>query len=151
VVLLHENCHGWAGRSAACSLDLVATVDSPSLRLLFDTGNGLAYGYRSLPFLREVLPLVEHVHVKDGITTAGGDAVFGMPGEGAARLVDCMALLEEHGYRGWYSIEPHVALIPHLGVRGDPVLQERAYRGYAAAFLALLDTVASPVPQGVAT
>jgi L-ribulose-5-phosphate 3-epimerase len=138
VVLLHENCHGWAGQSAAHSLELVAEVDSPSLRLLFDIGNGVAYGYDPLTFLRAVLPLVEHVHVKDGVVTAAGETVFGMPGEGQARLVECIALLERHGYCGWYSVEPHVNLIPHLGVRGDPAVQEAAYRRYVAAFLELL-------------
>lgn len=138
VLLLHENCHGWAGRGAAATLELLSTVDSPALRLLFDVGNGVAYGYDPFEFLRAVLPHVEHVHVKDAVLSPSGEATFVLPGRGAARLAECVTLLEQHGYRGWYSIEPHVALIPHLGVRGDPVRQEAAYRDYAAAFRAFL-------------
>jgi len=151
VRLLHENCHGWAGQSAARTLELVAAVDSPALRLLFDVGNGVAHGYDPLAFLRDVLPYVDHVHVKDGVREPGGEPVFGLPGDGQARLTECIALLERHGYRGWYSVEPHVALIPHLGVRGDPAAQEAAYRRYVTAFLALLGALpaAVPVPASV--
>ncbi len=132
VVLLHENCHGWASRSAAASVDLVTTVDSPNLRLLFDIGNGLTHGYDALPFLWEVLPWVAHVHVKDGVRTEDG-AEFGVPGDGEAGVADCLRLLEDAGYDGWYSLEPH------LGGAADPATREAAYRTCAEKFLALLD------------
>lgn len=138
VVLLHENCHGWASTSAVASVDLVTTVDSPHLRLLFDIGNGLAYGYEAKPFLRAVLPWVGHVHVKDGVRTAGG-AEFGLPGDGEAGVADCVRLLTASGYTGWYSLEPHVAHIPHLGVTADPTTLENGYRLCAEKFVRLLD------------
>jgi sugar phosphate isomerase/epimerase len=138
VVLLHENCHGWASRSAAASVDLVTTVDSPNLGLLFDVGNGLAHGYDAVPFLREVLAWVAHVHVKDGVRTGDG-AEFGVPGDGEAGVAECVRLLADAGYRGWYSLEPHVAHIPHLGVTADPATLEAAYRTCAEKFLGMLD------------
>lgn len=138
VVLLHENCHGWASQSATASLDLVTTVDSEHLRLLFDIGNGLAYGYEAVPFLRMVLPWVAHVHVKDGVRTADG-AEFGVPGDGEAGVAECVRLLADAGYEGWYSLEPHVAHIPHLGVTADPATLEAGYRTCAEKFLGLLD------------
>ncbi|WP_199809473.1 M20/M25/M40 family metallo-hydrolase [Streptomyces sp. NRRL S-920] len=137
-VLLHENCHGWASRSAPHTVELITEVDSPALRLLFDTGNGLAYGYETLPFLREVLPWIDHVHIKDGVRDEGGNAVFGMPGEGTASVLDCVHALEEAGYQGWYSIEPHVALIPHLGVAGEPDKLASAYSAYGRRFRELV-------------
>ncbi len=138
VVLLHENCHGWASQSATASLDLVTTVDSQHLKLLFDIGNGLAYGYEAVPFLRAVLPWVAHVHVKDGVRTGDG-AEFGVPGDGEAGVAECVRLLGEAGYDGWYSLEPHVAHIPHLGVTADPATLEAGYRTCAEKFLGLLD------------
>ncbi|MFD0412827.1 sugar phosphate isomerase/epimerase family protein [Streptomyces sp. NPDC127108] len=135
VVLLHENCHGWASTGAARTLELVSEV--AGLRLLFDIGNGIAHHYRSLPFLREVLPYVEHVHIKDG-TVTDGQAVFGRPGEGDAELLGCLQLLVDSGYQGWYSVEPHVALIPHLGVSGDPERTEMAYVDYVRRLKALV-------------
>jgi sugar phosphate isomerase/epimerase len=138
VVLLHENCHGWASQSASASLDLVTTVDSPHLKLLFDIGNGLAYGYDAVPFLKTVLPWVAHVHVKDGVRTEDG-AEFGVPGDGEAGVAECVRLLADSGYQGWYSLEPHVAHIPHLGVTADPATLEAGYRTCAEKFKGLLD------------
>lgn len=137
VVLLHENCHGWASTSAEASAELVTFVDSPHLKLLFDIGNGLAYGYDAVPFLKAVLPWVAHVHVKDGVRTADG-ADFGVPGDGEAGVAECVRLLENAGYQGWYSLEPHVAHIPHLGVTADPATLEAGYRTCAEKFRGLL-------------
>ena len=39
VVCLHENCLSWGGQSHLHSLRLLDAVDSPALRLVFDTGN----------------------------------------------------------------------------------------------------------------
>lgn len=127
VTLLHENCHGWAGQGAEQTLELLSEVDG--LGLLFDVGNGVAHGYDSLPFLRAVLPHVRHVHVKDGAVT-GGRVVFGWPGTGHAQVRECLRALDDAGYAGWLSIEPHVALIPHAGVAGDPASLESSYTTY---------------------
>jgi sugar phosphate isomerase/epimerase len=114
LVLLHENCAGWAGRSASRMLRLVDEVDSPALRLLFDTGNGIAYGYEPYDLLAEIVHRVAYVHVKDGTgdTTA---QEYTLPGDGRCRLVDCLRLLLRHGFTGIWSIEPHVLVRPHEG------------------------------------
>lgn len=140
-VLLHENCHGWAGQGRRQTLDMMATVDSPALRLLYDTGNGLAYGYDWREFLDEVADLVAHVHVKDGHRDEAGDAVFGLPGDGEVDIAVCVRTLEAHGYTGWYSIEPHVALIPHLGVSGDPERMRQAYIECGRRLVGILEGV----------
>lgn len=133
VILLHENCQGWAGRGPRETLRLLEHVDSPALRLVFDLGNGLAHGYEPLPYLAEVLPWVDHVHVKDGHRTARG-AVFTEPGRGAVDLAACVRLLEDGGFGGLYSLEPHVAHIPHLSATADPATLAAGYRACAAAF-----------------
>ncbi|GGU92771.1 hypothetical protein GCM10010182_05130 [Actinomadura cremea] len=120
LVLAHENCAGWAGDRADRMLDLVAGLDSPALRLLFDTGNGVPHGYPAPPMLRAIVPYVAHVHVKDAIR-AGEDVVYVPPGEGDARVAECLRLLFDHGYDGLLSIEPHVNLRPHAGTgRAEP-------------------------------
>ncbi|MGH3757029.1 sugar phosphate isomerase/epimerase family protein [Actinophytocola sp.] len=120
VVLLHENCAGWAGASAERALDLLDAVASPALGLLFDTGNGVAHGYSALDLLTAVVEHVVHVHVKDA-TGGEGRTVYTLPGEGDARVADCLRLLLDHGYRGSVSIEPHLATVPHQGrVVGGP-------------------------------
>jgi sugar phosphate isomerase/epimerase len=115
LVLAHENCTGWAGDRADRMLDLVAEVDSPALRLLFDTGNGVAHGYSAPPMLREIVPHVVHVHVKDARTGPGGRVDYVRPGAGRAGVAECLRVLARHGYDGVLSIEPHLAVLPHLG------------------------------------
>ncbi|MFI7109621.1 sugar phosphate isomerase/epimerase family protein [Nonomuraea sp. NPDC050227] len=123
LLLVHENCAGWAGDRADRMLDLVTGIGSPALRLLFDIGNGVAHGYPAAPMLREVVPYVAHVHVKDAVTGPCGEVVYVLPGEGRAGVAECLRLLSAHGYAGALSIEPHLRLRPHLD---DPGAGDRA-------------------------
>jgi sugar phosphate isomerase/epimerase len=117
LVLLHENCAGWAATSAERMLRLLTAVGSPALRLLFDTGNGVAHGYRAAEVLARVVAHVEHVHVKDAL--AGPEPVYTLPGRGEAEVETCLRTLVAHGYRGHVSIEPHLTLRPHEGFAVD--------------------------------
>ncbi|GAA2360531.1 hypothetical protein GCM10009854_44530 [Saccharopolyspora halophila] len=114
VVLLHENCSGWAGSDPDRMLRLV-DAGGPCLRLLFDTGNGVDHGYDSVDLLERILPHVEHVHVKDAVGDPGR-AGYVLPGDGRARVRDCLRVLFDHGYSGALSLEPHLATRPHEGV-----------------------------------
>ncbi|HDS0919417.1 TPA: sugar phosphate isomerase/epimerase [Pseudomonas putida] len=138
VVLVHENCAGWAGQSAEHTLELLDAVGSAHLKLLFDIGNGLSYGYEALDFLRQVLPHVAHVHLKDGYK-AQQQVHYSFPGDGQAQARACIDLLLEHQYTGWFSIEPHLCLIPHLQLQGTDARQQRhTYQDYARQALDLL-------------
>ena len=118
LVLLHENCSGWAGRDADRVLRLLAEVDSPALGLVFDTGNGVEYGYDAYDLLAELLAAVPdrilHVQVKDAAGTADRPD-YCYPGEGQCRVADCLRLLLDCGYRGVLSVEPHLLVRPHSG------------------------------------
>ncbi|QIZ38858.1 sugar phosphate isomerase/epimerase [Saccharopolyspora sp. ASAGF58] len=116
VTLVHENCAGWAGSNADRMLELVREAGGASLRLLFDTGNGVEYGYDSHDLLRRILPHVAHVHIKDAIG-APGDAAYVLPGEGQCRVAESLRLLIASGYPGALSIEPHLLNRPHEGVQ----------------------------------
>ncbi|WNV82866.1 sugar phosphate isomerase/epimerase family protein [Umezawaea sp. Da 62-37] len=129
VVLLHENCSGWAASDADRMLELVDAAPGSSLRLLFDTGNPVAHGYDGYEVLRRIAPHVAHVHVKDARGTEFVD-----PGTGEARVLDCVRLLRSVGYAGGWSLEPHVALQPHRSDRladGAPEAFVRAGRAMA--------------------
>ncbi|GAA1973725.1 sugar phosphate isomerase/epimerase family protein [Amycolatopsis minnesotensis] len=124
IVLLHENCSGWAGSSAERMTRLLDEIDSPSLRLLFDTGNGVAHGYVAYDLLAEIADRVEHVHVKDAVTTVAG-VRYTLPGDGQSSVADCLGLLLATGYCGALSLEPHLAVVPHTGARDDRCARER--------------------------
>ncbi|WP_433498400.1 sugar phosphate isomerase/epimerase family protein [Sphaerimonospora sp. CA-214678] len=130
LLLTLENCAGWAGDRAERMLDLVAAIDSPAFRLLFDIGNGVAYGYSPPEMLAAVVGHVAHVHVKDAVIASDGEVGFVPPGTGAAHVAECLRMLLTDGYTGALSIEPHLHLRPHLSGAGDPG------RGDRAAFVA---------------
>ncbi|MGV9889143.1 TIM barrel protein [Streptomyces sp. NPDC003395] len=116
LVLAHENCAGWAGDRADRALRLLHAVDSPALRLLFDIGNGVPYGYHAPDLLRPLAPYVVHVHVKDAVRTPDGGAAYTLPGAGEAGVAECLRILAAHGYTGALSLEPHLAVRPHEGL-----------------------------------
>ncbi|MCT2589573.1 sugar phosphate isomerase/epimerase [Streptomyces sp. N2-109] len=153
VVLLHENCAGWAGSDAARARRLLEEVDSPALRLVFDTGNGLAYGYEAYDMLTGLLPWVEHVQIKDarreaGAAGEGGEIVYTLPGDGVCRVADCLRLVLDNGYTGFWSIEPHLFVRPHEGradAAPDGVAQFVRYGRQLEALAAGL-TAAAPAP-----
>ncbi|MGH8922721.1 MAG: sugar phosphate isomerase/epimerase family protein, partial [Actinomycetes bacterium] len=147
LVLLHENCTGWAGTNAERMLELLDAVGSPALRLLFDTGNGIAYGYQAYDMLTQIISHVAHVHVKD----AEGDPanpVYTLPGAGQARLADCLRLLLRSGYTGGWSLEPHLNLRPHesgpSADHGDEAQRDR-HHGFVASGRALEQLVRDQV------
>ncbi|EHN73185.1 hypothetical protein SMCF_7391 [Streptomyces coelicoflavus ZG0656] len=140
VTLLHENCHGWAATDPVKSLDMLAEVGSPHLTLLFDTGNGVSYGYDSVEFLTPVVSHVGHVHLKDSALFGGEPAFVGL-GEGDSRVAECVAVLERAGYTGLYSIEPHLHLVPHQRKVGDDARKGVEYLAYARQAEDLLSQV----------
>ena len=146
LMLLHENCSGWGGRSIANMLELVKAVNSPVLALLYDVGNGLTYGYDSLDLLTVVLPWVKHVHIKDGIKN-GDQVSYTLPDQGEAKVADCLRYLTDHDYQGLFSIEPHIDLIPHLkpGSANERDMQA-TYIEYGKAATALVNSILEAVP-----
>ncbi len=112
ITLLHENCVGWAASRADRVLDLLDSVGSPALRLLFDVGNGPAHGYTATDLLTELAPFVAHVHVKDAVGD-GENTTYTLPGDGRAWVETCLRMLRAAGYDGALSIEPHLATRPH--------------------------------------
>lgn len=125
VILVHENCNGWGGESPENTLELLERVDSPALKLVYDTGNPFMHRQDALAYLQAVIDHVIHVHIKDGYLD-GDKHVFTYPDEGSCQVGACIRTLLAHGYDGGYSIEPHLASIVHTGeVKGDNPEQAR--------------------------
>ncbi|MGP4043625.1 sugar phosphate isomerase/epimerase family protein [Streptomyces sp. 2A115] len=130
LVLLHENCSGWAGTRADRMLDLLDHADSPALRLLFDIGNGVPHGYDARALLSAVIDHVAHVHVKDARTGPDGHVTYTLPGEGRSEVSACVRALLDHGYTGALSIEPHTHLRPHQDHDATGTDSVAAFVGY---------------------
>jgi sugar phosphate isomerase/epimerase len=100
-------------------------VDSPYLRMTFDTGNVFISGSDPMAFLRAHIKQVAHVHIKDvapqlADSSRGKQTGIGMShsaigdGVNAGNIRDCLAMLKEHGFSGAASLE--------CEARGGPVL-----------------------------
>ena len=122
ILLLHENCDNWGGRSFEHTLRLLDAVHSPGLRLVFDTGNPVfrkdirgepPFRYQNAwEFYRNVKEFIEYVHIKDG-RMVDGKVEFTFPGDGDGEVRKIVADLLGRGYDGGFSIEPHLAVVFH--------------------------------------
>ncbi len=127
VVLVHENCDGWGGQGPEQTLELLERVDSPALKLVWDTGNSVPHGLDAWDYYAAVKDHVVYVHIKDGVMQ-DGKTIYTYPGEGDGRVRDVLADLRGRGYAGGLSIEPHLAAIVHEGKAASAT--ESAYESY---------------------
>ncbi len=129
IVLAHENCNGWGEEPDRC-LELIEEINSPSFKMLFDTGNPVTHGQDSLEFYHKVKKHIVYVHIKDAKKTEGGH-VFTYPGEGDGYVNEIVADLKKWGYEGVLSIEPHLQKIIHESREADsPEKAMEAYLNY---------------------
>ena len=127
VVCLHENCQTWGGQSHQHCLRLLDAVDSPALRLVYDTGNPVSmkdvsgidpYYYQdSYLFFDQVKEFVDYIHIKDAVVE-NDEPRYMFPGEGGGRVREILKSVAEERPGIPISIEPHVAVVFH-----DPSVQ----------------------------
>jgi len=136
VTLVHENCDGWGGLGPKQTLELLAEVNSPALKLVFDTGNSVFHGLDSWDYYSQVKPHIVYVHVKDWSKERDAAA---FPGEGDADVRRILTDLVASGYDSGLSIEPHMAAVVHEGRESSPEVMYRTYVEYGRRFTALMD------------
>jgi len=135
VVLLHENCHGWASESPENTNDMLAEVNSPALKLVFDTGNSQGGKNSSWGFYQKLdKSQIAYVHLKD----LRNDGAATWPGEGDSSVERILEDLFRRGYDGGISIEPHIAAVIHEGKESDPKLMYDSYVEYGRRAMALV-------------
>jgi len=138
VVLVHENCSGWGGLSAENSNILLGEVDSPALKVVFDTGNPVTYGQDSWEYYQAVYKDIVYVHIKDAIRK-GTEDHYVLCGDGQGYVREIVGDLLAKGYEGGFSIEPHLAAVIHTGERGGSEAQ--LYDSYLAYGQRLMEIV----------
>lgn len=105
-VLLHENEKGIYGDNAMRCLDLMKNFYSDTFKATFDFANFIQCGQDTLEAYKMLKPYIEYVHIKDA-KLEDGQVV--LPGEGDGRLFEILKSLDDSGYRGFLSLEPHLA------------------------------------------
>ena len=106
VTLLHENERGIFGDHGPYCLDLMKTINSPKLRNAFDFANFVQVGDHPLDNWPSLKPFTVHIHIKDALLK-GGKVV--PPGQGDGQLEPILVDAYRSGYRGFLSMEPHLA------------------------------------------
>ena len=122
IVCLHENCETWGGQSYQHTLRLLERIDSPALKLVFDTGNPVAmldvrgqepFSHQdSLKFFKEVREHVAYLHIKDACRD-NETLQYTFPGKGSGKVKEILRLVSEYDMAVPVSIEPHVAAVFH--------------------------------------
>ena len=138
-VLLLENEKGVYADTPERCLDALESVASPALRLALDPANLVQVGVRPLEDAWPLLALhAVHVHVKDA-RLADGSVV--PAGEGDAGWPGLLAALADRGYRGFLTLEPHLATAGPAGGFSGP----DGWRRATAALRGLLARTAAEV------
>jgi sugar phosphate isomerase/epimerase len=145
VVMVHENCSGWGGMSPQNQKVLLEEVHSPHLQIVFDTGNPVGEGHppeETWDFYQTALPFIKHVHIKDCARTAKGEIEYSYPGEGQSMVRRICRSLLDLGYKGAFSIEPHITAQIHLGTSSSGREAEEIYLEYGRRVNAMLAELA---------
>jgi 3-dehydroshikimate dehydratase len=106
VTLLHENEVGIYGARGPECLDLMKTIDSPKLRNAFDFANFVQTGDNPLDNWPALKPYTVHIHVKDAVKATGAVVPAG---QGDGQIEPILIDAWKSGYRGFLSLEPHLA------------------------------------------
>lgn len=141
VTLLLENEGDLWGDTDDHCRELLEAVDSPALRLTLDTGNFAALGIASHDeAYGKLAPWLSHIQIKD-VQTASHTIV--PAGQGDGQIPQVLAAASANGYRGYLSLEPHLAVAGRAGGFSGAALFGTAAAALRA-ILADLDGKASP-------
>ncbi len=127
VTMVHENETGIFGHSAENCVSLIEAINSPKLRLVFDSGN-FVWGQKIVDSIESCWPLMKpytvHIHIKDW--NLGSEDIGAMPGEGDGQIKKLLTELAKMNYDGYVTLEPHLRSGGQFGGDTGPELFSRA-------------------------
>ena len=127
VTMVHENEAHIYGHTAENCVELIETVNSPKLRLVYDPAN-FVWGEKLTNNVEVCWPLMKpyvvHIHIKDW--KLGAADVGSIPGEGDGQIRELLAELAAMNYKGCLTMEPHLQTGGQFGGSTGPDLFSRA-------------------------
>jgi len=127
VTMVHENEANIYGHTAEQCVDLVKTIDSPRLRLVYDPAN-FVWGEKITDNVKSCWPVMKpyvvHIHIKDW--KLGAKDVGSIPGEGDGQIKELLAELAAMDYDGCLTMEPHLQAGGQFGGSTGPELFSKA-------------------------
>jgi sugar phosphate isomerase/epimerase len=123
VTIIHENEAKIFGEKGRECLELMQSINSPKLGMAFDFANFVQAKENPLDCWPGLKPSTAHIHIKDAML-ADGSVVPAGKGDGQIEpiLKDAYA----SGYRGFLSLEPHLAAHGQFSGFSGPKLFEIA-------------------------
>ena len=111
VTLLHENEHRIYGDQPERVADLMASVNSKSLRCAYDAANWVFSGYDPMKGWDLTKDFTTHFHIKDWKKPTPGEEGHGhgvLPGHGDGHLFYSVREAVKRLYHGFATMEPHL-------------------------------------------
>jgi len=119
IILMVENCDGWASARAENYGQFFQLVNSPAVKAVYDTGNAASHGHSNTwDWYQNAKPHIAYIHIKahsGGQNGQKGDHVFPDSGESNSKVEETLRDAFAGGYDGFISIEPHMQAIAHEG------------------------------------
>lgn len=107
LVLLHENEKNIYGDTPERCLDLLRTINSDMLKAVFDPANFIQCDVKTYPEAFQMLrEYIVYMHIKDALYR---NHQVVPAGQGNGRIKEILTALHQSGYRGFLSLEPHLA------------------------------------------
>ena len=127
VTMVHENEANIYGHTAEQCVDLIKTIDSPKLRLVYDPAN-FVWGETITDNVKSCWPVMKpyvvHIHIKDW--KLGAKDVGSIPGEGDGQIKELLVELAAMDYDGCLTMEPHLQAGGQFGGSTGPELFSKA-------------------------
>ncbi|MDO4283988.1 MAG: sugar phosphate isomerase/epimerase family protein [Eubacteriales bacterium] len=105
LVLLHENEKDIYGDNAARCLDLMREFHGDAYGCTFDFANFVQCGQGTMEAYEMLSPYIDYIHIKDAVAGTGQVVPAGQ-GDGNVRRI--LRELDQKGYDGFLSLEPHL-------------------------------------------
>lgn len=106
VILLHENEKDIYGDTTEACVDLFQEFYGEHFKATFDFANFVQCKEDPLEAYQQLKKYIAYVHVKDAIYL---DGKVVLPGDGDGKIAEILSLLYRKEYKGFLSLEPHLA------------------------------------------
>jgi sugar phosphate isomerase/epimerase len=133
VVLLHENEKDIYGDVAYRCLNLMKKYYGDHFKCVFDFANFVQCKQDTLEAYEMLKPYITYIHVKDAIWETAEVVV---PGTGDGNLKAILTALDEDGYEGFLSLEPHLVNFGALALLERNAAERKLSDGAKAYMLA---------------
>lgn len=135
--LLHENEKGIYGDNAARCLELMKSFYGDSFRCTFDFANFVQCHQDTLEAYEMLKSYITYIHIKDARKE---DGTVVPAGTGDGNVAKILSALDQTGYSGFLSLEPHLADFAGLNTlekNADVRAETNTEKAFSIAYQAL--------------